>query len=99
VQERLQALREQESSSFAAELTTDPGSGPATGAAVADQLEVVLAADSPPKTEALLRVLIKELKVNGRSEILPTYRVLTPEVCATPSSVGGTGVEPVTSCL
>jgi hypothetical protein len=29
-------------------------------------------AGSPDKTKALLRLLIKELKVNGRSEILPT---------------------------
>jgi hypothetical protein len=28
--------------------------------------------------------LIADLRVNGRSEILPTYRVVTPEVCARP---------------
>jgi hypothetical protein len=42
------------------------------------------------------RGLIKELRINGRSEILPTYRVVTPEVCATTSSVGAAGIEPAT---
>ena len=67
--------------------------------AVANRLESVIQDGSPEKSKALLRLLIKELKVNGRSEILPTYRVVTPEVCATTSSVGGTGLEPVTSGL
>jgi site-specific DNA recombinase len=67
--------------------------------AVADRLETVITGGSPEKTKALLRLLIKELRVNGKSEILPTYRVVTPEVCATPSSVGGTGLEPVTPSL
>jgi hypothetical protein len=49
--------------------------------------------------QALLRLLIKDLRVNGRSEILPTYRIVTPEVCALPSSVERTGIEPVTSGL
>ena len=51
----------------------------------------------PEQTKALLRLLIKELRVNGKSEILPTYRVVTPEVCATRSSVGAPGIEPGTS--
>jgi exonuclease VII small subunit len=37
-------------------------------AAVADELERVLAEAAPPKAKALLRLLIAELKVNGRSE-------------------------------
>ena len=49
--------------------------------------------------KALLRLLIKELRVNGRSEILPTYRVVTPEVSATTSSMEDTGIEPVTFAL
>jgi hypothetical protein len=56
-----------------------------------------IAEADPKQAKALL--LIKELKLNGRSEILPTYRVVTPEVCAVPGSVGGTGIEPVTSGL
>jgi hypothetical protein len=33
-----------------------------------------LAAGDPKQAKALLRLLIKELRVNGREEILPTYR-------------------------
>ena len=44
--------------------------------------------------ECCLKVVF--LRVNSRSEILPTYRVITPEVCATPSSVGAAGIEPAT---
>jgi site-specific DNA recombinase len=105
--ERIAALEErrvrlgEEASALAAQLAEDHAGGPAPSelAAVAGQLEEVLAAGSPEKTKALLRLLIKELKVNGRAEILPTYRVVTPEVCATPSSVERTGIEPVTSGL
>ena len=67
--------------------------------AVADNLERVIASGSPEKAKALLRLLIAELRVNGRSEILPTYRVVTPEVCATTSSVERAGIEPATSSL
>jgi hypothetical protein len=49
-------------------------------AAVADELERVIA--KPQKAKALLRLLIEELRVNGRKEILPTYRVVTPAVRA-----------------
>jgi hypothetical protein len=35
--------------------------------------------------------LFKDLRVNGRSEILP---VVTPAVCALPSSVEAAGIEP-----
>lgn len=62
--------------------------------AVADRLERVLPDGEPQKTKALLRILIKELKVNGKSEILPTYRVVTPAVCATSGSVEEAGIEP-----
>ena len=50
---------------------------------MADRLRDTLAAGEPEQTKALLRLLIKELRVNSRSEILPTYRVVAPEVCAT----------------
>jgi hypothetical protein len=65
--------------------------------AVADQLEHTIAEAGPKQAKALLRLLIKDLRVNGRSEILPTYRIVTPEVCALPSSVGAPGIEPGTS--
>jgi site-specific DNA recombinase len=43
--------------------------------------------------------LIHELRVDGRAQIQPTYRLVTPEVCATSEKVGATGIEPVTACL
>lgn len=69
---------------------------PKTLATVADRLRDTLAAGEPEQAKALLRLLIKELRVNSRSEILPTYRVVAPEVCATTSSVGAAGIEPAT---
>jgi hypothetical protein len=51
------------------------------------------------KTKALLRLLIQELRVDGRAQIQPTYRLVTPTVCATSEKVGRTGIEPVTSGL
>jgi site-specific DNA recombinase len=99
LQAKLDTLREQEHE-LAAQLA-DPAEAfdPGALAAVADRLRDTLATGEPEQTKALLRLLIKELRVNGRSEILPTYRIVTPEVCATPSSVGGTGLEPVTPSL
>ena len=96
---RLETLREHEQT--LTDQLADPTDtiDPAALAAVADQLRDTLATGEPEPTKALLRLLIKELRVNGRSEILPTYRVVTPEVCATPSSVERTGIEPVTSGL
>src|SRR6266498_3201235 len=77
--------------------TTSPDA--AELAAVADNLETTIATADPRQAKGLLRLLIKDLRINGRSEILPTYRVVTPAVCALPSSVGGAGLEPATSCL
>ena len=96
LQAKLDTLREQ-GDELAAKLA-DPADtfDPAALAAVADRLRDTLALGEPEQTKALLRLLIKELRVNGRSEILPTYRVVTPEVCATPSSVGAAGIEPAT---
>ena len=65
-------------------------------AAVADQLEQVLAGAEPQKAKALLRLLIEELRVDGRARIQPTYRLAAPEVCATSGKVGGNGLEPST---
>jgi hypothetical protein len=44
----------------------------------------------PEQAKALLAILIAELRVNSRNEILPTYRVGAPVVCAPNSSVGET---------
>ncbi len=92
-----ESLRDQDAA-LAAQLDTDTDASldPASLAAVADQLRDTLARSEPEQTKALLRLLIKELRVNSRSEILPTYRIVTPEVCATPSSVGAAGIEPAT---
>jgi site-specific DNA recombinase len=65
-------------------------------AAVADELDRVIAEAEPQKAKALLRLLIEELRVNGRREILPTYRVVTPAVCAMSEKVGRAGIEPAT---
>jgi hypothetical protein len=66
---------------------------------VADRLDQVIVNGEAEQAKALLAILIAELRVNGRSEILPTYRVGAPVVCAPSSSVEPTGIEPVTSCL
>jgi site-specific DNA recombinase len=59
-------------------------------ATVAETIEQTLAEGKPQKTKALLRLLIKELHVNGQKEILPTYRLVTPTVCAMSEKVGRT---------
>jgi hypothetical protein len=97
---RLDALREQDADlaeKLAPQATTSPDA--AELAAVADNLETTISTAEPRQAKALLRLLIKDLRVNGRREILPTYRVVTDAVCAPPSSVGGDGIEPPTSCL
>jgi hypothetical protein len=43
--------------------------------------------------------LIEEGRVNSRAEILPTYRLVTPEVCAMSEKVERAGIEPATSAL
>jgi site-specific DNA recombinase len=92
---RLNTLREQDAE-LAQQLAPEATSAPDTAdlEAVADQLERTIGEADPKQAKALLRLLIKDLRVNGRSEIHPTYRIITPEVCALPSSVGGTGLEP-----
>ncbi|MGH3030605.1 MAG: recombinase family protein, partial [Gaiellaceae bacterium] len=92
---RLDALREQDAE-LAQQLSPEAATPPDSAdlEAVADQLEHTIAKADPRHAKALLRLLIKDLRVNRKSEILPTYRIVTPEVCALPSSVGGTGLEP-----
>ena len=41
-----------------------------------------------------LRLLIEELRVNSRAEIQPTYRIVTPTVCAMSEKVEAAGIEP-----
>jgi len=40
----------------------------------------VVATGDSDQAKALLRILIAELQVNSRAEILPTYRAATPTV-------------------
>jgi hypothetical protein len=65
-------------------------------AAVADRRENVLAQGEPEQTKALLRILIAELRVNGKTSIQLTYRIVAPGVCATSEKMGRAGIEPAT---
>jgi len=53
--------------------------------------------------KALLRILIAELRVNGKTDIQPTYRIITPDrthtarVCATSGKVETAGIEPASA--
>ncbi len=66
-------------------------------AAVADRLDKVLAQGEPEQTKALLRILIAELRVNSKTDIQPTYRIVTPGVCATSEKVETAGIEPASA--
>jgi site-specific DNA recombinase len=97
LQARLDDLHAQEAElALAAPHEATHAPTPALVAEVADLLEDVLAEANPPKTKPLLRLLIDELRVNSRAEILPTYRLVTPEVCAMSEKVGAAGIEPAT---
>jgi hypothetical protein len=98
LERRLADLREQDLD-LAARVATEPPTTPDTAnlAAVANRLERVITDSDPKQAKALLRLLVKDLRVNGRREILPTYRVISDAVCALPSSVGAPGIEPGTS--
>jgi site-specific DNA recombinase len=97
LQARLEDLRAQQAElSLSTPHEAGHGPTPADLAAVADQLEHLLAEGGPRRTKALLRLLIQELRVDGRAQIQPTYRLATPEVCATSEKVGPVGIEPTT---
>jgi site-specific DNA recombinase len=91
---RLDTLRDKDAE-ITQQLAPQAATSPDTAelAAVADNLETTIATAEPRQAKALLRLLIKDLRVKSRSEILPTYRVVTPAVCALPSSVERTGLE------
>ena len=96
---RLEVLHEQEADlthTLATQAHTPPDT--AAFAGLADQLEEILANESPEQAKELLRLLVKEIRVHDRRRIIPTYRIPTA-VRATPSKVGGTGLEPVTPSL
>ncbi len=72
-------------------------------AATASQLEPVIADGEPEQAKALLRILIAELRVNSKTDIQPTYRIITPDrthtagVCATSGKVETVGIEPTSA--
>jgi len=82
-------------------LADQPGveKAPTTGAA--GTLRAVMSVPDPPlsrkvleQVKALLRLLIAELRVNGKTDIQPTYRIVAPGVCATSEKVETPGIEP-----
>jgi len=66
-------------------------------AEVADHLEELIAEADPQEAKAFLRLIIDELRVNSRAEILPTYRLVTPAVCAMSEKVEAAGIEPASA--
>jgi site-specific DNA recombinase len=74
VQARLEDLRGQQAE-LSLSTPDEPGRGPTRAdlAAVADQLEDVIAEGEPQKAKVLLRLLIQELRVDGRAQIQPAY--------------------------
>src|SRR6266511_4678552 len=93
--DRLEALREREAD-LAAQLATHAHTPPdgAALAGLADQLEAIVADESPEQAKELLRLLVKDIQVHGRRRIIPTYRI-PAAVRAIPRKMGGTGLEPV----
>lgn len=100
LQAKLAGLRDQDSQ-LAHELAAEAPHTPDTAElhATANALEDAIRQGNPEHTKALLRILIQELRVNSRAEILPTYRIATPMVCATTTSVELVGLEPTTFAL
>jgi site-specific DNA recombinase len=98
LQARLTELRGQQAELVAS--TPDEGTHAPTRAelaAIADDLDDLLAKAEPQQAKALLRQLIAELKVESRAKIQPTYRVLDPAVCATSEKVEAAGIEPASA--
>ncbi len=96
---RLDVLCDQEAEladSLGTQAHTPPDTAALTG--LADQLEGILASESPEQAKELLRLLVNEIQVHDRRRIIPIYRI-SAAVRATPRKVGGTGLEPVTSCV
>jgi site-specific DNA recombinase len=81
------------------EATQAPRPQPPTSPPSPTNSKRVIAEADPQRAKALLRLLIEELRVNGRAEILPTYRLVTPAVCAMSEKVEGAGIEPPATFL
>ena len=86
----LDALQGQKIQALALEIAADAPTAPDTAGleAVADELGRVVATGDRDQAKVLLRILIAELRVNSRAEILPSCRLATPTACARNSSVG-----------
>jgi hypothetical protein len=74
--EPLETLREREAD-LAARLATHAHTPPDTATLVglADQLDEIVANESPERAKELLRLLVKEIRVHDRRRIIPTYRI------------------------
>jgi hypothetical protein len=73
---------------------TPPDGAALTG--LADQLEQIVASESPEQAKELMGLLLKEIRVHDGRRIVPTYRV-PAAVRAIPSKVELGGLEPPTS--
>jgi site-specific DNA recombinase len=95
--DRLETLREREAD-LTARLATHAHTPPDRAALVglADQLEAIVANESPEQAKELLRLFIKDIQVHDRRRIIPTYRI-PAAVRTTPSKVELGGLEPPTS--
>jgi exonuclease VII small subunit len=95
LESQLDALIAEEHSLETQEQASAPPS-PETVAEWAKNLDVLLRSGSAQQRKALIRKLIKELRVMSRDEILPTYRI--PALVRAPGhQVDLRGVEPLTS--
>jgi hypothetical protein len=103
LQERLDELRQQRDALASEASDAVPEPTAADLKAVADRLNQVIVSGEPEKTKTLRLLLIAELRVNSKTEIQPTYNVLTPErlpapgVCATSGKVETVGIEPTSA--
>ena len=96
---RLETLRDQEgdlADRVGAQAHTRPDTAALGG--LADQLDEILASESPEQAKELLRLLVKEIRVHDRRRIIPTYRI-PAAVRAIPSKVDPAGLEPATFAL
>jgi site-specific DNA recombinase len=94
-----ETLREREADlarTLATQAHTPPDAAALAG--LADQLDEILATESPEQAKDLLRLLIKEIRVHNRRRIVPTYRV-PAAIRAIPSKVERAGLEPATPSL
>jgi len=97
LQKRLEELREQETDLVVTTIEPEQPPTRAELAAVADQLEDVILNQPPERSKALLRLLVHELRVQSRSEIQPTYKVVSPLVSTTSEKVEAAGIEPASA--